>query len=334
MPTSLLIRLITIPLGILSALALARDGFGFKLLPFIDAIITAYGLLLDDLFLDIVLAIFEPIFDLLKNLFGWNWILYPHWKHAFVLLWLFFAAELREQYPLEWLKGRTPDPLLRWYKVQTAFMWVWGALAALIGGVAAGTVALDHPAVVWWPLAAYFLNEGAIPLYWFLQGRGGKQGALQAIVLAVIVVSSTGFALGWFQPVAVAGHPSPVWWALVGFFAYQTSRSVPHFVNDQLLGAERFVLLLTFGAIAGAFAVGVLPSPTWIDFQNSPSPGLASLTAYVAAVSTWYLLETYLQRTRRRGLDMFAETLPRIAVDVLAVLCGAAIIVYLSHLIA
>jgi hypothetical protein len=154
----------TIPIGIMSALALARDGFGFKLLPWLDAVITAYGILFDDLFLDIVLVSFEPLFALLKNWFDLNWNLYPHWKHGFVLLWLFFAAWERTALKPDAVQRWRDVPLWIWFFV--AIGWISAGLIALVAGVLSGTVPLEHPAVLWWPMAGFGL---------FIAGAGARQ---------------------------------------------------------------------------------------------------------------------------------------------------------------
>lgn len=148
MPASLLIRLITIPLGIASALALARDGLGFPLLPFLDALITIY----DDNFKEVVLIVFEPILALFREWFDWSLNLYPHWKYCFVLQWLYLASWNKAFFPVQ-------------KTFVVALASAWAAISAIVAGLLAGSVPLDHPGVFWWPMAGigmFFAGGSAI----------------------------------------------------------------------------------------------------------------------------------------------------------------------------
>lgn len=82
-----------------------------------------------------VAAYFEPyIKTLLLNLrvwFGWDVQLYPHWKHVFVLLGIYFFRDSRM-----FLK-------LRYYDV-AMFSFVWGALVAFVASVIAGVFELKR----------------------------------------------------------------------------------------------------------------------------------------------------------------------------------------------
>lgn len=326
-PIALLIRLITIPLGILSALALARDGLGFKLLPFLDAIITAYGLLLDDLLLEIVLAIFEPVLNVLKTWFDWNWNLYPHWKHTFVLLWLYYASALRSAMP-ERLNPRR--------RARIAFRWASSAIIALIGGVCAGTAPIDQPAVLWWPVAMYFLFAAVDHFVFAFRSRKQLVDGLLALAVAVPFM---GLAAGWIELPIVAG-PSPLfWWAIAGYFAYGvgtavTSAAFQHQTSTHLAGA---VMMLAIAATAVALGLGVLPGPEWLTFRLSPSPGLANLVAFVVIIACWHAFFGLLALARGHEgflLSAFRSPRMRLALDILAVIGGAAIIVYLAQLMA
>lgn len=62
--------------------------------------------------------------------FGWTLELLPHWKHAFVLMWLYFGASAQDL----WRAGNWGSAI---------GFGLWGGLIALLSGVVAGTVPLD-----------------------------------------------------------------------------------------------------------------------------------------------------------------------------------------------
>lgn len=76
-----------------------------------------------------------PLKDVLRYIGDWMGVdlhLYPHWKHIFMPMWLFFSANAK----VNWGRGR---------KRTTLFTMIWGSLVALAASVASGTVALDDP---------------------------------------------------------------------------------------------------------------------------------------------------------------------------------------------
>lgn len=320
-------KLAAIALGIMSTLALARDGLAFKLLPFLDATISAYGALLDSLFLDIALEAFEPFFHFLANWLDWNWKLYPHWKHAWVLLWLYLAAQARSINP-PFIPGERYHP--GWY-VFKASRWTWTAFAALIGAGLAGTVPLDHPAVFWFPLAGYFLNSfGENIIYTTLK----RLTAAISIVALALATMSFAFAIGRFVPISIDGETQLLWWGLAAYFVYQVC-------TDLIVTTERPMQVRVFDIVLamlfGALAIGIVPGPSWLNFNASISPGLATLAAYFTILAAWHLLRAILAPAD--GNDnyvtrVFARNGPWVAIDILSVLGGAATIVYLGHVLA
>lgn len=263
-----IIRIAAILLGIMSALALARDGLGLRLFPFVDAIVTTYGLLLDDLFLDMVLAIFEPALNLVKVWLDWNWSLHPHWKHAFVLLWLLFSSA-----------ARTSDGL------GNRFWWVWGGVCALLTSVLAGTAPLSDPLVFYWPLAGFLLFAS---------------------------VRNTDENIGTL---------------------YRKRLPIPPFAGvAKFLAAITLFLLLIL--LLTLIPIGLPPIPF---FANSPSPGLATLTAFAAMVGMACVIAALIM-LRGEGSTFLQKWLgdpnARLGLDILSVLGGAAAIVYLARLMA
>ena len=63
----------------------------------------------------------------LRDLVGWDLKLYPHWKHIFVLMMVYFSARLRSA----WAVGE---------RTSAAFLWVTGLVWAFLSSVAAGSV--------------------------------------------------------------------------------------------------------------------------------------------------------------------------------------------------
>lgn len=92
---STLLQWVTVAVGIVSLLVLSRDGFSIQLQGFVDAVATAY----DDILKDIALATLEPfiasVLAVVRERWNISLQLYPHWKHAYVLLWLFLGSSIQ-----------------------------------------------------------------------------------------------------------------------------------------------------------------------------------------------------------------------------------------------
>jgi hypothetical protein len=123
--------------------------------------------------------------------------------------------------------------------------------------------------------------------------------------------------LGWFLV-----------WAASGLVAAAFDPS-PKYVVRGVVG-------LVFAGVFALLALGMISAPAWLAFNGSPSPGLANLAAFVAVISAWFLVLALLfpDRGDRTFVERWRSPPARTAFDVLAVLGGAAIIVYLAHLMA
>lgn len=144
------VRLLTIILGIMSALAMARDGLGIRLNALVDNIINVYSGGLEYVAL---LVLGPAITALLAEIHAWFALdleLHTHWKHSVVLLWLFFSSYART------LAKDYPNPVL---------VWVAAGLSALGGGVAGGLVPLTHAGALFGPMGFYlfFLAATMLP---------------------------------------------------------------------------------------------------------------------------------------------------------------------------
>lgn len=143
------LRWLGIAAGIASLSVLAWKGFEFALGDFLIAVLEYYEGEVGRLF-----ALLEPLINRqlshLREWFGWNLQLYPHWKHAFILLWLYFGACARGY----WQTGKAGS---------AAFVALWGGLVALVAGAASGTVALGNARgsmfIALWPIAGVIVFE-------------------------------------------------------------------------------------------------------------------------------------------------------------------------------
>ena len=312
-----IVRVILIAFGIASATLLARSAFGFRFnedfvrfLDLVGSFIALGTLPFEVLFVD-------PVARWLHDL-GFVFQLYPHWHYAFVLLWLFSAAFTRASAPpSKFLEGGANGNGV----TIGVFRWVWAALTALLGGALAGTVPLNDPAVLWWPAMAHFLYVGGDDLFNVAGGSRDSEYKVQAPVALLFAAVFAAFAVGWLRPPAIEGHPPAFWWVLTAYFAYRSSAY-------RELGF--FIACL-------AFAVGYFKGPEWLNFEQSPSPGLANLAAFVVGLAAFYVLRAFLwpAEGERSYLErVFSEHAMRTAIDVFTVLGGAAIITYLARLMA
>ena len=91
---------------------------------------------------------FQPLLDVVVRgwlgLLGWNFHLFPHWKHISVLLWLYVGVDVvnacRASWPLHWFTA--------------AFRSLWGALVALAAGAVAGSFSAEDPSLAPWIVAS------------------------------------------------------------------------------------------------------------------------------------------------------------------------------------
>jgi hypothetical protein len=139
----MIFRVLGIIAGVFSLTILAWKGFHFSFGPFLLGVLEFYENQAREFF-----SLFEPfIKDQLAHLrafFGWDLQLYPHWKHAFVLMWLYFGTAAR----VVWVAG---------FRGMAAILLLWGGLIAFVAGVLSGTVALDstesNMIMAFWPIA-------------------------------------------------------------------------------------------------------------------------------------------------------------------------------------
>lgn len=245
-------RLLAIAAGVISAIVLARDEFRVPLRDYLDAVATIY----DDTVSAVTQTLFVPaiavFFAELKRALGVTLQLSDHWRHIFVLLWLYFGSFARS-----W---QTIPPRLSF----SVFFWIWGWCCAMLGSVAAGSGTSDGIGVLLWPVASVVLFGAGASVY---------------------------------QATFHRPNSSTSWW------------------DDFRHVRQEWV---TIGLGVGSYLI------TLLAFETS-NPPLLSLAVFVGAVAVWMAY-----RDLSKGRWKYGPRL-RIAIDILAVMGGAAFVVWLDR---
>jgi hypothetical protein len=206
-----IVRLALIGLGIASAVLLAHSAFGIR---FNEDFLLFLGIVRDTIGFIVTpfeVLIVQPVVRWLHEQ-GWALELHDHWRSAFVLLWLFNASEMRTNASPSFIFGGAGAGAT----IRIPVRWAWAALTALLGGVLAGTLPLNYPAVLWWPVAAYFLySSGDL----FISASTDRLNAAAGALNLAFTAPFTALALGWAEPPAVAGDPPLFWWPVAAQFA-------------------------------------------------------------------------------------------------------------------
>lgn len=325
-----ILRILGIFLGVAALVGLARSGLGFQFREDFLFLLDAVDNLLGGLTWPFEVFIVRPVVRYLHEQ-GFLFELREHWHNAFVVLWLFNVRFSRTWYPPNFqLVGTAGIPVV----LEITFRWMLAAFTALLGATLAGTVPLHHPAVLWWSVAAHFLFRAGDDFMttWFQQLVSEAVGGALALTLAVAFVF---LALGVIDLPTSAGYrPALFWWPTAAYFLYLTGMAIPHWQSPVV--AALSVLTFTIAAVTIVLGVGLLPGPELLTFEGSPSPGLASLAAFVVIVAVWILIAAVLLmqfKVDRPLLELWIDR-ASVGIDILSVLGGAAAIVYLAHLMA
>jgi hypothetical protein len=129
-------RPVLILVGIASAVVLASKAFAFPLGDSVQAFVAAVD--------GVVGVLVWPIEQVVVAVTSWlsghgvSITVADHWKHAFVLLWLFYGAV--------WGFWAPPESLLG-----AAVQWLVSGVMALIAGVLFASVPLDSREIFFWP---------------------------------------------------------------------------------------------------------------------------------------------------------------------------------------
>lgn len=320
-----LLRLLGILLGVAAAIGLARSGLGFRFRHDFLFLLDALDWLVGPFTWPFDVFIVRPLARYLHEQ-GVLFELREHWRNAFVLLWLFNSRFLRAQFPSSFqlvITSGTPDALV------ISFRWIWAGLTALLAGVLAGTVPLAHPAVLWWSAAGYFLfraGDDVLTTY-FLKLTTEARGGVLALVL------SSAFALLALDLIDLPMIPKSAsalfWWPTAGYFLYLTGLASPHWQSPMI--AAMSALTFAIAAMAIAFGIGIAPTPEWLAFEASPSPGLLNLVVFVAIIAVWILVEALLLIQGGRSLFKLWTARAGLGIDILFVVGVATIMVWLAR---
>jgi hypothetical protein len=175
-------RILGIIAGAISATILLSSGLHLPFEPFIAQLLQLYEAGMARAF-----GLVEPpiveVLAWLKIQFGWHLDLHPHWKHLFVLAWLYFwsvaKAHLSER--SDYVDARFPRrALLRGIWIQgpqgelALVRMSWGLLVAFLSAVTAGTIDLNGTNAIWLipacALAGYTLQFVGIDAYLAIHG--------------------------------------------------------------------------------------------------------------------------------------------------------------------
>jgi hypothetical protein len=162
---------IGVTVGALALAALIAHGFGMRMAAPLDSVLDTF-----DFIMQAVFGKIEPqIARRLARMSAWagrELHLYPHWRYIFLLMWLFFLADIRSA-----IEQRRP--------VLALILFVWGTLVALGAGIGAGTVAVDRNAtaasdvlLVAFPALGVTLHQIGWCLLEAVVSRGAGESAL------------------------------------------------------------------------------------------------------------------------------------------------------------
>jgi hypothetical protein len=328
------VRIVAILLGVASAVLLAHSAFGIRFnenfLLFLKLLENAIGTIV----LPFELLIVKPVMRWFHQQ-GWVFELHDHWRNVFVLLWLYFDRNARAMVPpsvLRRLSDAGMNNVLRFKLIlSVALYWALLVFAALFGAIFAGSVPIGHPSVLWWPVAAFFLHLAA---YIFIFLALWNRYTLLHFALDLIFAGTFALlALGWLGVPAFASPAALYWWPMASWFAMLAGLSlIPRAFGQKTdLGVSYGVVSAVLAAASLALALGALAVPAWLVFEHARSPGLANLATFVTLLSVWQLVDHLIWFDDQKG---WLVPPVRAALDVLTVLGGAAIIVYLAHLMA
>lgn len=205
----IILQAAAILLGIASVLVFARDGLHF----FVDQTLS-YTIIVVDGWLGLVLdwppirSVLQSLLAALQSLLGieFDLQLMPHWKQAFVLMWLLLRAFARAT-------SAVTGP---W---TSAFRFANGFVCATAAGLMAGTVDLAHPGIFFWPLAGFFFYLYLNCLWAALPDQPVGRRLLTSIAgifFGFLALICAVFAANFMKQETWGGvwSPSPWMWAL------------------------------------------------------------------------------------------------------------------------
>lgn len=266
---------------------------------------------------------------------GYVFELRTHWHNAFVLLWLYSASYTRAVAPISDI--RIGDARSVAVAARRLMRWAWVTLASLAGGALAGTVPIDSPAVLWWPVAAFFATWAG---NFFIDAifDWSRSDALRGVAVLPVPTAFVLLALERVALPTVGDHPLLFCWPVAAWFLFWAIGAV---VASRFDPSPKYKLRSVIGLAAAIpfalLALGALPVPEEFAFKTLESPGLVNLAAFVVVIAAWYALLALFAPDTQDGprFTRWRNSHPaKAAVDTFVVLGVAATIVYLAHLLA
>lgn len=165
-----------LPVAFVTMLVLAVKGYDFVLTDFLDGLIDWYESTLGQLVEE--LHIKERFEELARSL-GFHVELQPHWKHVFILMWLFLS-----RYAGGSSEGQ---PVRLW------FMRVWAFVCAFGAGLMAGSDFYDRSAVFLWPVAGFFLFVSGALGWGVASGQAGSRRSRLLLLACLALFVGAGY---------------------------------------------------------------------------------------------------------------------------------------------
>jgi hypothetical protein len=236
---------IGVTVGALALAALIAHGFNVRLTGLPGAIVDTY-----DFMAQAVFGKLEPWLARrlagLRDLSGRDLHLYPHWKNVFLLMWIFFLADIRSA-----VEQRRP--------LLAIVLSVWGTVVALGAGIGAGTVVLDGGAttasdivLLAFPALGVTLHQAGWCLLEAIVSRSAGESALARFSL---------FVRDEVLPIALGG--------LLSILLAAYARSVPLLAQSSEPGLALLVAMIATLAFFHTWRGGVyaaldrLPDERW-----------------------------------------------------------------------
>ena len=326
-----------IVLGAASLLVFARDGFHFFMQDFFNVLLKWSEGILKGVF---DFAPFRALKDALISgigavlaQFGFPKIYeQPHWKQAFVLLWLGMSNYAHAMRDCEGRPGAT------------AFRYASAFLCALLGGLMAGTVHLAHIGVLLWPVFGLLMFVGLNALWRAFSGGGRGADIVAAVVLLAAAIGTAAWALTFAQTtvfsnaspseglkyVAIAVAAFAAWFLIAGSRGADNAAAPRWHENRGRRMGLRMLSILSVAAV-----VAVLGQWAWswsgrltASAEAIPSAGKSIRDCADAACPVMVVIpagrftmgttEAQVEQMKAAGLwdDLFKDELPAREVDV------------------
>jgi hypothetical protein len=334
MRIGLLLKLFLILFGAFSAAILVRQSFGLPSGKLFFSVFELVNNSVGTLLLPLEIGILNPLRNYLETQ-GIVLMIESHWKYAFVLMWLYFAAFKRANAPTKCsMSSKSALVIIGWL--------IAGAIAFLFG-VLTGLNSIGSAAAFWWPASGFFFAAAAARWWNTIANTASRNdvgnrfgmigtvrlmlgiGCVVAASLSHEPLSTDSLHLFWFPFLLLHAEALFTPWAR---FAWRS-------IRKRAAQPPAFKLHASLGVIAYFLLFGQFFPSVNVFLGVLPSPGLASFF-FVVILEAALQLVRGLQRRENRGSAKTSNELDdrpiRIGVQVLYVLGGAFSIALLDFL--